>query len=379
MPRTKKLSDGAQLAQEVRPVAPTPQPTSEATNVVPGLIDEASTYEWGILQKESTTTGNVDNAAFSTTRIGNWHGGSLSWNGGLFRRTNRRAIKTFADFQAQNPLGLPTNKTFFFFKVTVDAEGIRKRYLVHEGTFSDMRPQVAPQSKTYAPSLKSALGDPMAMGINQMHPASADSRSVREAMERTISDLQREIEVIRRERDMLRESADRLRAENDANRERIINIEGERIKHSVEMQAAKDKYEGIIERLTTDHAREIDRLLEENARDIADTRISAEKAAIQTLNDGQSLSEKLVNGFTKLMDTVQSPQFAPIAQMVMSQIGRVAGGMNANAPAQVAPQIPPAVGGQPGANYLSNPFSQDLSQSNMPEAQYQTAEVAQNG
>lgn len=376
MPRTKKLSDGVQLAQEVKPSAPTTAQTSEATNIVPGVIEETATYEWGILQKESTTTGNLDTAPFSTTRIGNWHGGSLSWNGGLFRRTNRRGIKTFADFQAQNPLNLPTNKTFFFFKVTVDGEGMRKRYLVHEGTFSDMRPQVAAQSKTYATSLKSALSDPMPMPTNQMHPASADSRSVREAMERTISDLQREIEVVRRERDMLRESADRLRTENDSNRERIINIEGERIKHSVEIQAQKEKYESIIERLVTDHAREIDRLNNDLDRELADARISAEKAAIQTLNDGQSLSEKLVNGFTKLMDTVQSPQFAPIAQMVMSQIGRVIPG---GQPPQPTPQIPAAVGGQAGANYLSNPFAQDLSQSNMPEAQYQTAEVAQNG
>jgi hypothetical protein len=319
--------------------SPNAVPQPDNGTVMTGEIEDATTYEWGMLTKEGHQTGAIETAPWSPTRAGNWQGGSLSWSGALFRRDNKRAIKTFRDFLSLNPLNLPTNKTFFFFKITVDQDGNRKRILCYEGTFSD------PKSQAIKDSMRGAKANAMSdAGVPQPrhgewsmtlpHPMSTESRSLRDTMERSIADLQRELDVCRRERDMYREQNERLRNENEANRQSIISIEGERIRYQVEKDALEKAHRMELDRLIADHEREIDQLETEHTRELADAKISAEKSAIQTLNDGISPSAKLMDGIGKLLQ--DAPKY-------MEVIGTVAG------------LIKSAQGAQGGAPQYGNP------------------------
>ena len=316
------------------------QPTTQESVRPQGEIDDNAIYEWGILIKDAHTTGTVDTAPFSPVKVGTWQGGSLSWTGALFRRGAKRAIRTFADFQRMNPLRMPTNKTFFFFKVTVDADGIRKKQLVHEGAFSEPKTIAArgDQRRTGSGYLPSAGS--LADTLPPIHSASGEARSLRESMDRTISDLQRELDVCRRERDMLREQVERFRTEIDQNRTTIINIEGERIRHSVEREALEERYKSEISRLREDHEREIDRLEQEFDRELADARQSAEKAAIQTLNDNVPTTQKIMN---VVSDVMNNPQLMGIIQAVapavLNKLGQAAGVPQQTAGMQPTPQM----------------------------------------
>lgn len=319
-----------------------------------GIIEDAVTYEWGILTKEAHAQGMLDSAQFSPTRIGNWQGGSLSWRGEQFRRGHKRGIKTLADFQRLNPLGLPTNKTYFFFKIAVDANGIRTRTLVHEGAFSDPRPQVAQSRMTTNGTQQ--MGDNI---TTPMHPASSESRSLRETMERTIADLQREVDVVRRERDMMSEQLNRLRSENDANRDKIVSIEGERIRYQVEKESMQKASALEQQRLIDDHARELDRMEDDHAREIELVRTQAQQSAAQTLSDGITPAQRLMESLSKIIDN--APQYMGTIGTIADVINGMKGGGNKGGfmPALDAPATPSPTDATPmGTGQTANGFDQ---------------------
>lgn len=389
MPRTKKLADN--LAPNVVQPNTTPTlvtltqtPASDDTNHMRGEINDATVYEWGILVKDTATMA-VDSAPFTPTKIGNWHGGSLSWVGNLFRRSNRKAIKTFADFQAQNPLDLPTTKTFFFFEITTDKDGIRKRKLVHEGTFSDPRSRYQKPLASTQNYSNNTLSDGRLIrpaGPNEVHaaPASYEAKSLREALERTITDLQRELDVTRRERDMYREQNEKLRSENEANREKIITIDGAKIRYEVEKEALERKYQDVVERMTQDHEREIDQLEQDHVKQLADARQNAERHAIQALNDGQSGYDKLMDSLSRFVDKASDPRYAGMIDMVSKLATQFIPGMGGSS-AQGQLPMAGAMGQNPhpggSAHYTPTPYGQSVQMADNGQAtgDYHTAEA----
>ncbi|MBU3720563.1 MAG: hypothetical protein FGM22_07355 [Burkholderiaceae bacterium] len=385
MPRPKKqLSDNIEpnVIMPTPPVpvfAPTEEDPETNKNFMHGEIEDNATYEWGILVKDTATSGTLDTAPFTPTKIGNWQGGSLSWVGNLFRRTNRRNIKTFADFQAQNPLNLPTNKTFFFFRITVDKDGIRKRNLVHEGTFSDQKSQAST-----TPQQTGALSDGRGLirpaGPNDVHPmpSTYEAKTLREALERTITDLQRELDMTRRERDIYREQNEKLRTENETNRNAIIGIEGERIRYKVEKEALTARYDDQIARLKEEQDREIDRLEQDHTRELADARQNAERAAIQTLNDGQSGYDKLMDSIARFVDKASDPRYAGMIDMVSKLATNFIPGMNGAGVGPQQGQLPPQqpMGATSAPAYPTAPYGQAIPQQGQnPMTGYEMAEA----
>lgn len=330
-------------------------------------IDDNQTYEFGMLSQDAKKMGNHTEPTFSVNRYHNWPGMSLSWLGKRFRQEDRRRIKTFNDYLTINPDGYPTGRTFFFYKITVDGEE-RKRELVHEGMFTD--PSMAAMHRNVDNGARARARQGAALADD--HNAVGGNGNTVAAMQKEIIDqLTRENQHLRGEIDTTRQELTQARNQIASSQEKMLAIEGERIRFQVEKESLEQRHTLAIEALTAEHQRAIERMKEDHERALEDAREEEAASTMQALNDEMdSTKMKIQNGVGELLTNL--PEYIAIGKGLMDMIKSGFGSKTAAAPQLTAQNAQAPT----NANNFPSPYDERLS------PQYETAEHSdgsQNG
>lgn len=323
-------------------------------------IDDNQTYEFGMLSQDAKKMGNHTEPTFSLNRFHNWPGMSLSWVGKRFRQEDRRRIRTFNDYLTINPDGYPTGRTFFFYKITVDGEE-RKRELVHEGMFTD--PNMAAMNRSVDSGAARARGR---QGSSLSDEGAPVSHNTVTAMQQQIIDqITGENKRLQGEIEALKSEISSARASLSSNQEKMLAIEGERIRFQVERESLEQRHTMALEALKAEHQREIERMKEDHERALEEAREEEAAQTMQALNDEMDTTKmKIQTGVGELLTNL--PQYIEIGKGLMDMIKNGFGGKSTP-----APQLPPQNGSLPtNANNFPSPYDERLS------TQYETADHA---